>query len=161
MVVKTAIIMLNMGGPKVSRESKQYLFNLFNDKEIIDIPFRNFLAPIISKFRGKKLEEKYNLIGGGSPIHKWTHIQGKNMCIKLNRISPSTAPHKYYIGFRYVSPFIDESLDNVIIDNVDRLILFSQYPQYSCTTSGSSFNEAAKWISQKDGLNPKISIIDR
>jgi len=40
----------------------------------------------------------------GSPIKMWTEKQGEAMVQLLDTISPSTAPHKYYIGFRYAHP---------------------------------------------------------
>ena len=48
-----------------------------------------------------------------------------------------TAPHKYYIGFRYVHPLTEEAIDAIEKDNVERAIAFTQYPQYSCSTTGS------------------------
>lgn len=40
-------------------------------------------------------------------------------------------------------------------------MLFSQYPQYSCTTSGSSLNEAAHILKSRDTKNMRFSVIDR
>ena len=34
----------------------------------------------------------------------WTEKQGEAMIKILDEISPETAPHKYYIGFRYAEP---------------------------------------------------------
>jgi protoporphyrin/coproporphyrin ferrochelatase len=47
-------------------------------------------------------------------------------------------------------------------DGVQRAVAFTQYPQYSCTTTGSSLNEL--WAQTKSlGLEDKIqwSVIDR
>ena len=49
--------------------------------------------------------------GGGSPIRKWTELQGAAMVKHLDEISPATAPHKYYIAFRYAAPHTEEALD--------------------------------------------------
>lgn len=35
------------------------------------------------------------------------------MCQKLDSVSPSTAPHKYYVGFRYVDPLTDRALEEI------------------------------------------------
>lgn len=91
MPVKTGIVLLNMGGPSLSKDSAKYLSNLFHDEEIIKIPMRKYfftyryLAPIISNLRGEKLAKKYDSIGGGSPILKWTQFQGEKMVEFLNR----------------------------------------------------------------------------
>ena len=47
-------------------------------------------------------------------------------------------------------------------DGVTRAVAFSQYPQYSCSTTGSSLNELHRYIRKMD-LEGKIkwSVIDR
>ncbi len=51
-------------------------------------------------------------------------------------IFPFAAPHKFYIGFRYVHPLTEEAIEVIEKDNVERAIAFTQYPQYSCSTTG-------------------------
>lgn len=63
------------------------------------------------------------------------------MAILLDELSPSTAPHKAYTMFRYADPLTVETLGKMKADGVRRAIAFTQYPQYSCSTTGSSFNE--------------------
>lgn len=48
------------------------------------------------------------------------------------------APHKYYIGFRYVHPLTEEAIEEMEQDGIERAIAFTQYPQYSCSTTGES-----------------------
>jgi len=89
------------------------------------------------------------------------------MCAKLDKISPSTAPHKHYVAFRYVEPLTESTFEQVqkyvllinvwtshkfiyiFRDGADRVVLFSQYPQYSCATSGSSFNAIYSYFQNK------------
>lgn len=47
------------------------------------------------------------------------------------------APHKYYIGFRYVHPLTEEAIEEMERDGLERAIAFTQYPQYSCSTTGT------------------------
>jgi ferrochelatase len=73
---KTAILMMNMGGPSTIPEVKPFLSNLFNDKDLIPLPFsQKYAAKYIVNKRYKKIEEHYTEIGGGSPIGKWTKQQ--------------------------------------------------------------------------------------
>ncbi|KAL5109257.1 Ferrochelatase mitochondrial [Taenia crassiceps] len=44
---------------------------------------------------------------------------------------------------RYVHPLTEEAINEIEADGVERVVAFSQFPQYSCTTSGSSFNAIA------------------
>ncbi|XP_052819889.1 ferrochelatase, mitochondrial-like isoform X2 [Mya arenaria] len=154
--------MLNMGGPENLDEVHDFLLNLFLDKDLIQLPAQDRLAPLIAKRRTPKIQEQYHEIGGGSPIKKWTHLQGQGMVEILDRISPETAPHKHYIGFRYVNPLTEDALEQMEKDGVRRGIAFSQYPQYSCSTTGSSMNAIYKHY-HKRGVVSQIawSSIDR
>ena len=40
----------------------------------------------------------------------WTEKQGEGMVKLLDEISPESAPHKYYIGFSYASPLIENTI---------------------------------------------------
>ena len=51
---------------------------------------RRHLSKIIAKRRTPSIVEQYKKIGGGSPIKKWTEIQGQGMVELLDRISPET-----------------------------------------------------------------------
>ena len=41
---------------------------------------------------------------------------------------------------RYAHPLTEEALQELEDDGVEHVVAFSQYPQYSCTTSGSSMH---------------------
>lgn len=137
---KTGILMLNMGGPQNTDQVHDYLLRIMTDRDMIQLPFQSKLGPWIARRRTAEVQKKYNEIGGGSPILKWTTLQGELMCKQLDQISPETAPHKSYVGFRYVNPLTEDTLDQIEKDAPERVVIFSQYPQYSCATSGSSFN---------------------
>lgn len=138
--VKTAVLMLNMGGPQNKDQVHDYLLRIMTDRDMIQLPFQSKLGPWIAERRTPEVQKKYGEIGGGSPILKWTEKQGELMCKELDRISPESGPHKHYVGFRYVNPLTENTLEQIEKDKPERLVIFSQYPQYSCSTSGSSFN---------------------
>lgn len=64
-----------------------------------------------------------------------------------------------HTAFRYLSPTVPEAMDEA--KDSDRIIAFSQYPQWSCSTSNSSFVQVAKYLEQNEGIRGKVSIIDR
>lgn len=159
---KTGIVMMNMGGPSTVPEVAPFLHRLFTDGQIIGLgPFQNFLGPLLAKRRTPAIEKQYAAIGG-SPIRKWTEIQGREMVKLLDEMSPSTAPHQFYVAFRYADPLTEEAVTAMKADGVERAVAFSQYPQWSCTTAGSSMNHM--WSELKRlGMESdfKWSIIDR
>ena len=158
----TGIVMMNLGGPKDLSQVEPFLLELFEDREIIQLPLQKYLGPFIAKRRTPKIRKHYEEIGGGSPILHWTEEQGKGMCERLDALSPETAPHKFYVAFRYVEPTSEDALRQMEADGVQRAIAFTQYPQFSCSTTGSSLNElwrAAKRLGLHDAF--EWSVIDR
>jgi ferrochelatase len=78
------------------------------------------------------------------------------MCKILDRISPETAPHKPYVAFRYANPLTEDTYRQMLADGFGggrggRAVAFTQYPQYSCSTTGSSLNELWKWRQRLEG----------
>lgn len=159
---KTGILMLNMGGPETLDEVHDFLSRLFHDKDLIPLPAQNKLAPWIAKRRTPSIIEQYSKIGGGSPIRKWTDYQGAEMVKLLDEMCPESAPHKHYIGFRYANPLTEDTLAEMEADGIERAIAFTQYPQYSCSTTGSSLNAVYRYYQRLNKPSPiEWSVIDR
>jgi ferrochelatase len=160
--IKTGIVMLNLGGPATLDDVEPFLLELFADREIIQLPLQRWLGPFIARRRTPKVRNLYAAIGGGSPILRYTEAQGSGMVARLDRISPDTAPHRFYVAFRYTRPSSDDALRAMHADGVERAVAFTQYPQFSCSTTGSSLNELWRAAS-RTGLRHAFqwSIIDR
>lgn len=134
--------------------------------------FQSYLGPLIAKRRTPKIQKQYADIGGGSPIRKWSEYQCAEMCKVLDQISPETAPHKPYVAFRYAAPLTEMMYQQLLDDGFGngkggRAVAFTQYPQYSCSTTGSSLNELWKWRNRLEGSQAdstgaiQWSVIDR
>eukprot|EP01095_Lingulamoeba_sp_RSL-Kostka_P006472 TRINITY_DN202_c0_g1_i6.p1 TRINITY_DN202_c0_g1~~TRINITY_DN202_c0_g1_i6.p1 ORF type:complete len:406 (+),score=116.24 TRINITY_DN202_c0_g1_i6:201-1418(+) len=161
--VKTGVLMMNMGGPESLEEVKPFLTNLFTDEDIIKLPFlQKQFGALIAKRRAPEVTKLYSEIGGKSPITDITRSQAKKIETMLDEISPESKPHKCYIGFRYAGPLTRNALVEMKNDGVERAIAFSQYPQFSCTTTGSSLNDLWRNLKSLDMEDQfKWSIIDR
>ena len=46
---------------------------------MIQLPVQSKLGPWIANRRSEEVKKKYMEIGGGSPIYKWTDLQGRIM----------------------------------------------------------------------------------
>merc|ERR1712000_188817 len=147
----TAMVFMNMGGPSTTGEVGDFLSRLFADGDLIPLgPLQSYLGPLISRRRTPKIQKQYAAIGGGSPIRKWSEYQCAEMCKLLDKMSPETAPHKPYVAFRYANPLTEDMYEQLLKDGFGkgrggRAVAFTQYPQYSCSTTGSSLNELWKW----------------
>ncbi|KKY24475.1 putative mitochondrial precursor [Phaeomoniella chlamydospora] len=153
----TAMVFMNMGGPSTTGEVYDFLSRLFADGDLIPLGrMQSYLGPLIARRRTPKIEKQYSDIGGGSPIRKWSEYQCEEMCKILDEISPATAPHKPYVAFRYADPLTEEMYNRLLDDGFGRgrggrAVAFTQYPQYSCSTTGSSLNELWKWRNRIEG----------
>jgi len=135
----TALILLNMGGPDSLESVEPFLYNLFCDRELIELPAGALLqkpfAKMISKRRAKKVVENYRLIGGKSPLLEWTQKQAAGIA---ERLGANVRP---YVIMRYWHPRAEEVLQQIKVDGIERAIVVSLYPHYTRATSGSSIND--------------------
>jgi protoporphyrin/coproporphyrin ferrochelatase len=136
---RVGVLLLNLGGPDQLEDVRPFLFNLFSDPEIIRLPFswlQKPLAWLISTSRAKKSQENYKLIGGGSPLRRITEEQGRALQAALREKGQEA---QVYIGMRYWHPFTEEAVARIKRDAIERLVILPLYPQFSISTSGSSF----------------------
>jgi protoporphyrin/coproporphyrin ferrochelatase len=136
------IVLFQLGGPDTLEAIQPFLYNLFCDPDIIDFPFarigRRPLAKLISTTRAKKVEHHYSVIGGGSPIRRFTELQARALENTLLSLGVNA---RCFVAMRYWHPFTAEAVGEVQKANCDEVVLLPLYPHYSSTTVGSSLNE--------------------
>ena len=138
---KYAVILFNLGGPDSLDAIEPFLYNLFRDPDIFNLPFgQNLFAKIISKRRAPKVSEEYELIGGNSPINEWTEKQRKSLESELNK-NESGNNFEVFTAMRYWKPLTEKTAADIAEREFDKIVLLPLYPHYSITTTGSSFNE--------------------
>ncbi len=136
---RLGVLLLNLGGPDRLEDVGPFLYNLFSDPEIIRLPFswlQKPLAWLISSRRTQKSQENYKQIGGGSPLRRITEAQGEALREQLSALGQEAS---IYVGMRYWHPYTSEAIARIIQDNIERLVILPLYPQFSISTSGSSF----------------------
>lgn len=136
---KTAVILFNLGGPDSLSSVEKFLFNLFSDKAIIDLPqpLRFLIAKLISKRRAKKVQKIYAQIGGKSPLLNTTLAQAYALEKELSFFGN----FKVFVSMRYFHPFAAEVIKEVKKYEPDKVILLPLYPQFSSATSRSSLQD--------------------
>lgn len=148
---KIAVVLLQLGGPDKLESVEPFLYNLFCDPDIIDIPgaflFRTTLAKIISSRRAPKVQELYKKIGNRSPIYKQTKLQANKLLEDLRNRGYNVDIH---IAMRYWNPLTEEAVEAVVRSKPDRIILLPLYPHYCKATTGSSVNEWKRVIRKKN-----------
>jgi ferrochelatase len=136
---KTAVVLFNLGGPDSLESVEPFLFNLFCDPDIFTLPFgQKLFARMISRRRAPKVAERYRQIGGGSPINFWTEKQRSMLEAALRPEGGDIAVHT---AMRYWHPLVGKAAGELSAPDFEKIVLAPLYPQFSKTTTGSSFNE--------------------
>jgi ferrochelatase len=154
------VVLFQLGGPDCLEAVEPFLYNLFCDPDIIDFPFarvaRKPLARLISVHRAKHVAQHYARIGGKSPILENTARQANALEAELRNSLDALV----VIAMRYWRPFTAQAILQLSEFAPDDLVLLPLYPQYSCTTTGSSLNE---WTRQfhPDGWQPRVHTIEQ
>ena len=136
---RIGVLLLNLGGPDQLEDVGPFLFNLFADPEIIRLPFTWLQKPLawfISTRRTTTSQANYKQIGGGSPLRRITEEQAQALKHRLNELGNEAYT---YVGMRYWHPFTEEAIARIKRDQIDKLVILPLYPQFSISTSGSSF----------------------
>jgi len=151
--MKKALLLMNMGGPSTIDEVELFLKNMFADKNILtmDRVTRKLVSYIIITTRLENVKKNYALLGGKSPLLGLTNELIEKL--KDNIDMP------IYSAMRYVPPFADEALLACQEANIEELVLFPLYPQYSSTTTFSSVEDIENRC-EALGYFPKITLID-
>jgi len=154
--MKKAVILFNLGGPDKLESVEPFLFNLFNDPEILSLPsiLRYPLAKFISKRRAPIAKNIYREIGNKSPILELTQEQATS----LERSLSAKGDYKCFIVMRCWHPRAIDVIKKVKAFNPEEIILLPLYPQFSAATSGSSINE---WndLCKKENFSVKTKTI--
>jgi len=153
---RVGVLLLNLGGPDKLEDVGPFLYNLFSDPEIIRLPLQWMQKPLawfIATRRAKTSQENYKQIGGGSPLRRITEAQGQALQDKLAVLGQEA---KIYVGMRYWHPYTEEAIALIAQDNIDKLVILPLYPQFSISTSGSSFRLLEKLWQQE----PKLQQLD-
>ena len=141
---RVAVVLLNLGGPDSLEAVQPFLFNLFNDAAILELPqpVRWLLAQLISRRRAPFARANYAKIGGASPLLENTQAQARAVEAALRDLGDA----KTFVAMRYWRPFTDDAVLAVKAFDPREIVLLPLYPQFSGTTAGSSlraWHEAA------------------
>jgi hypothetical protein len=119
-----AIVLFNLGGPDSPDSVKPFLYNLFNDKAIIGLPFpfRSMLAKLISSRRDATAREIYAHLDGASPLLPLTIQQANELEHELAQVDDG---HRYkcFVCMRYWHPMTEQVVKEVKDWQADEILL--------------------------------------
>ncbi len=139
-MARIAVVLFNLGGPDGPKAVRPFLRNLFADPAIISAPgpVRLVLAELISRLRERLAIANYARLGGGSPLLGETKAQAEALATSLAAQRPADEL-RVFIAMRYWRPSTEETAVEVAAFAPDEVVLLPLYPQFSTTTTASSF----------------------
>jgi len=133
-----AVFLMNLGGPQSLSEVEPYLYELFSDPLVVSAPlgpFRPVFARLVSHFRAPSSAEKYQLIGGRSPLVEGTKAQALALEAALGE------GYTCHLAMRCGHPSTEEAVREALSAQADAAVALPLYPQYANATTRSSLLE--------------------
>ena len=158
---KIGILLTNTGTPTAPTTGavRRYLREFLSDKRIVQLPrliWLPILYGLILPLRPRRSAKLYKKI--------WTH-EGSPMRAIMQKIVPmlqkkltASALVEIEMGMHYGEPSIQQGLENLRQKQIDKLIVLPLFPQYSNTTSASTFDRVVKTIKKWPAL-PEICML--
>ena len=131
---RRAVVLMNLGGPDSPAAVRPFLYNLFSDPAIVDLPpiFGRPLAWMVAWRRHRVAAGIYAQLGGASPLLANTQAQVRALEAELG------PDHRCFIAMRYWHPLSAAAVTAVKEWRPDEIVLLPLYPQFSTTTTSSS-----------------------
>lgn len=137
--IKTAVILVNLGTPNAatSKAVKTYLAQFLSDRHVVQIPKAVWLPILhtgVLNLRPQQSARLYQKIWTeeGSPLLVISKKQVEGIKNKLNEINADIL-----LAMRYGHPSFKMLLNSLKKSNIDRILLFPLFPQYSYSTTAS------------------------
>lgn len=151
---KWGVLLANLGTPNAPTTSavRRYLHEFLSDRRVIEMP-RMAWWPIlygwVLPFRPYASAAAYRKVWReeGSPLLVYAQAQRDAVRLALAARLPEPVP--VALGMRYGQPSIARSLDSLLDSGCGRIAVLPMYPQYSATTTGSTFDAVAACLRRR------------
>lgn len=144
----SGILLTNLGTPDAptAKYVRRYLGEFLWDPRVVELPrpvWWLILHGIILPLRPARSAEKYRAVWteAGSPLLTIARHQAAAVAARLTQRCPG--PVRVALGMRYGNPSIPTALAALREAGVQRLLVFPLFPQYSATTTASTFDAVA------------------
>ncbi len=158
------VLLINLGTPDApnAKALRRYLGEFLWDPRVVSLPrwlWWLILHGIILRIRPKRSAKLYQQIWleQGSPLLVYSQQLAQQLSSHLTTLDDK--PVKVELAMRYGNPSIPQGLRALRDANATRIIVLPLYPQYSATTSGSTFDAVSaelqtwRWIPKVDFIN--------
>lgn len=145
----TGVLITNLGTPDAPTRAalRRYLREFLWDPRVVEMPrplWWLILHGIILNIRPGRSAEAYRKVWdeGGSPLLRISRRQAEALARELEgRVA---GPVQVALGMRYGNPSIASALEELRQARARRILVLPLYPQYSATTTASTFDALAE-----------------
>lgn len=159
------VLVLNLGTPAAPTVPavRRYLAEFLWDPRVVEIPrpiWWLILHGFILRVRPTRSARAYQAVWTeqGSPLLAIARRQAEGLQTRLNALLPG--PVRVVLGMRYGSPSIPQALSELRTAHIRRLLVLPLYPQYSATTTASTFDAVTRELSRWRWI-PELRIINQ
>lgn len=145
---KIGILVTNLGTPDAPQRGavRRYLKEFLSDPRVIELPrllWWLILNGIILTIRPSRSAAAYRSVwtDAGSPLLVHTRAQAEGLAAALEARYPGAVTVRF--AMRYGNPSIASVLQEMLAGGVRKLAVLPLYPQYSATTTASTFDAIA------------------
>lgn len=145
----TGILLTNLGTPDSTSvgDVRRYLKEFLSDPRVIETPrllWWLILNGVILRIRPARSAAAYRKVWTeqGSPL--LFHTQNIAQKLQQSFASFTGTPVSVVTAMRYGQPSIAEGLEQLRRQNARRIVILPLYPQYSATTTASTFDEITR-----------------
>lgn len=145
---KIGVLITNLGTPEAptAQAVRPYLRQFLSDPRVVEIPrllWWFILNGIIVPIRSGKSAKKYASIWQqeGSPLLAIAREQEQALALRMHEQYGDQV--ELVLGMRYGEPSLPAGLQALAAKGVTRLLVLPLYPQYSATTTASTFDAVA------------------
>jgi protoporphyrin/coproporphyrin ferrochelatase len=124
------LLIMAYGGPDKLEDVRPYLLDVRHHRPTSEEIFR-------------EIEERYEQIGGRSPILELTQAQADGIENALNEQSPDGERWKVWLGMRHWHPYIAQTMGEMKDAGVERVVTLVMAPHYSAMSIGA-YNKAVE-----------------
>lgn len=146
---KIGVLITNLGTPDAPtpKALKRYLRQFLMDPRVVEVPrllWWLILNGVILRFRPRRSARAYQKVftDKGSPLLFHTQAQANAIAAQLQQQHGNNLVVDF--AMRYGNPGFNQVLDNMFKQGIRKLLVLPLYPQYSGSTSASSFDELAR-----------------
>lgn len=133
---KIGLLLMAYGTPRKPEEIEPYYTHIRHGRK----PPEDLL---------EDLKQRYEAIGGISPLARITEEQAQKLENRMNELSENHQ-FKSYLGLKHITPFIEDAVDQMKVDGIEEAISLVLAPHYS-TFSVKSYNDRAHKQTDKNG----------